>query len=390
MSAITREKKLMLGAGAMVAVLGIWQVVQRGVLGPLRGLDEQITTLESRRAELARIAVDGEKEKKLWEAQVAQTISPDQDAAMNEFRKDIDQLLRRMRLERVTVSQKPAKKPRDHREGFIELPLDISFTANYAQALEFVNAIYNAPYLVKVTSLDMVAKHQPARSGKGKRNAVEASPDGPDLDVTVRVETLVLPDVEGVKHEPMQDIATRRDPPLLPEAHYNDLRKRNVFAAYVPPPPPTPPPPVVTSPEDTPVVKEDRPPRVAAVDPRRDADQKRLVGVTSMNGRYIAYVTDDSRLDIPPREYDEGADIDDGRLVFVHPTGLIVQVSEPAPRRYYFYPLGTTWADREELSGDEPGHLSAIIEYRAARFGKKPSEESPDGPAAEASDGSDT
>ncbi|MCA9242330.1 MAG: hypothetical protein KDA32_00135 [Phycisphaerales bacterium] len=371
MNAIPREKLLMIVAGGMVIVLGVWQVVQRGVVTPLRNMDQEITDLTSDKARLEQIT-GGEKQlKKAWAAMVNQTIGDDPGQAMNEFRRDINQLLEDMGIRGARVSQKGEKRPADYRKGFVELPIDIGFTANYDKTIEFIDALYSRQYLVKITSLDLASKVQPASKNK-RKNQPERSPAGPDLDVTIKIEALILPDdVKGITREPIDNLHARREEPLISEQQFMTLRKQNIFASYVPPPPPPPPPPTHKEPE----VTQDTtpPPPPPPVNRRRDADQKRLAGVSSMHGHYTAYVIDDGRLDLPPQKYAESAEFDDGRLVFVHPSGLIVQVSEPAPRRYYFYPLGATWADREELSADDPRQLAAISEYRAARFGNQPS-----------------
>jgi hypothetical protein len=134
---------------------------------------------------------------------------------------------------------------------------------------------------------------------------------------------------------------------------------------YVPPRPPKPPV-VVEAPEDGGPEKPSvvRPP----VNRRPDADKLRVIGTAALDGEPVVYVQNTQKLTEPPAKHHLGDKVDDGEVVLIHPTGMVVRATDekrPAGRTReidYFYPLGGTFKERERLEADEHPDVFSELE----------------------------
>ena len=79
-----------------------------------------------------------------------------------------------------------------------------------------------------------------------------------------------------------------------------------------------------------------------------------VVGTTSHAGDFVAYVRDDRSPGGDIQRFRIGDAVDDGRLVLVHPRGMIVRVTreqagQPAAVEDFFYPIGGHFKQRVTL-----------------------------------------
>ena len=135
---------------------------------------------------------------------------------------------------------------------------------------------------------------------------------------------------------------------------YNTIVDKNLFAPYQP---------RIASTTVTPTTEPAHPttpvePTVRpVVDPRAGADQKFVRSTVGLDGEPRAYVVDKQQLDQPPTAYRLDDPIDDGKLILIHPQGIVVRSNG----KNYFYPLGSSFRDREELSAaDRPEIWDAL------------------------------
>jgi hypothetical protein len=287
--------------------------------------------------------------------------------------------------------------------------------ATVDELVRFLEELYRRPYPIRVRSLSVTPDESAANprtasatAASGRSNGSAGSRDrrpgssagaaresepaaarvdraprsgssGADTRVTINLTatTLVVPLFKSYKHDALGD-----DPSAWPEGPPRLARDHNGYAAMASalqftkwrPPPPEPPP----TPRETPVaatrpVTEPRP--IVRVDPRKDADKKVVVGVTSLHGQRYAYVRDDtSRAGLTER-VGASEPLDDGTLLLVHPRGLVVRVlrdtatphaedgveAEPSATIDYWYPLGKSFKEREEFRPDSHPEVAAEL-----------------------------
>jgi len=193
----------------------------------------------------------------------------------------------------------------------------------------------------------------------------------PQLSITMMLSTLVLPEVPEVAH-PTLDPERLDDPNAVGRiaaarlaaedpGEYDRIAELNFFKLYQPPvvrrePLPEKPAEVVRAPEPAPK---------PVVDPRRDAHRYVLQGVGHLPDGPVAYVADTDEVLEPPRVYRLNDEIDDGRLVLIVPEGIVVRVRPPGAAaeaaRNYFYPLGATFKERQEVDEQELPEIARLL-----------------------------
>lgn len=339
-----REKVLAVSAGGLVVLAGVISLVMGNIVEPLKAKRQLVAELRNREAELlGRLATKPAVETS-WRQALGRSIATDPGKAHLQFREDVHGMLTRSGLTVGAVQPRQARESKTgFREGFVELPLSINASGTLQQVVAFLREFYQKPYLARVESMSLsVESSATTRSAKGGTKSAE----DPRLNVNMQVTALVLPTRFGPKEGPIPP--KEGDVLLKPEelAAFDQIHTTNVFRLDVPK--------VVTA---APV--QDKPPAtqptevVKAAPPERpDADKLRLVAMNSNYPNLYVYIVDERKKTDPPKRYALNDPIDDGRLVMVHPQGMVVRVKNKSGTGHtdYFYRRGKSFKEREPLN----------------------------------------
>ncbi len=357
-----RERRLAIIVGGAIVAVFAGQGVQRFVLSPLKKLNDDIVTAQVRRAELQGELSNGTRIARFWQERTAATLATRREDVRQIFRQQINEMLEKYGLT-ANVRLGDGMAQQITSDGFVAMPVQVRCNGNLQTFIDFMMDFYRRPMLARVTSFTLQAERlAPRRSRDGQ--PAEA-PTEPGLSITFNAAALalpVLPDVKDQRHGQFDQLEGRARLKNAEEA-YAQLTARNVFMKWSPPPavvvqkPPDPAPRERTRGEPPPR-RPDPPP----ADPRRDADKFRLVATEAYLGVPYAYVRDTRNLEAPMAEYQLSADLDAGKLVLIHPKGIVVQTSDDAgDGKYFFYPIGESFKDRVELSATEHPDLAAEL-----------------------------
>ncbi len=359
-----RERVLASCVAGVIVVSGGYALIKSQVYEPGEKLKADIASAREYRGKLEVRLNGSEKITRGWQEQTGQTLDQEWFAAHQAFREDVSLLLKRNNLTAGLKINKHKERTdkKGPREGFVELPLSVRVNGQLGDLDNFLKDFFQRAYLVRLDKLQLSAEHT-SKSKRKKGGSTE-----PQLGITMTLSTLVLPKVADVDH-PTFDLAAFNHPD--PEAElvlaaaprlrwqedmdrYGEIVEKNIFENYEPPPPK-----VKTAPRPKEVVKKTEPktedkPKPVPVDLRRDAGKFVLSGMGRLDDGPIAYVTRSDQPAEPPTLYRLNDDIDDGRLVLIVPRGIVVRATPPArgarqPAKNYFYPLGATFAEREEV-----------------------------------------
>lgn len=358
-----RERRLAILVGGAIVAVFAWQGVQRLVLSPLKKLNNDIVNAQVRRAELQAELSNGARITRFWQERTAATLAARREDVRQIFRQQINEMLEKYGLT-ANVRLGDGMAQQITSDGFVAMPVQVRCTGNLQNFIDFLMDFYRRPMLARITSFTLQAERlAPRRSRDGQ--PAEA-PAEPALSITLNAAALalpVLPDVKDQRHGQFDQLEGRARLKNAEEA-YAQLTARNVFMKWSPPPavvvqkPPDPTPRERPRGEPAPPRRPD-PPRV---DPRRDADKFRLVATEAYLGVPYAYVRDTRNLEAPMAEYQLSAELDSGKLVLIHPKGIVVQASDDSGEgKYYFYPIGESFKDRVELSAAEHPDLAAEL-----------------------------
>lgn len=360
-----RERVLAGCVASVIVVSGGYALIKSQVYEPAQQLKADIASEREYRNTLEVRLNGSEGIVQRWQEQTGQTLDQEWFAAHQAFREDVGLLLKRNNLtDGLKINKHKERVAKDGpREGFIELPLAVRVEGRLTDLDNFLRDFFQRPYLVRLDKLQLGAEH--TRKSKKRKKGARSEPQ---LGISMILSTLVLPKVKNVDH-PTFDLAAFNNPD--PEAElvlaaaprlrwqeemdtYGEIAEKNVFENYEPPPPP----PVARDrPKPLEQRKEDPPPPPPPVNPRPDADKLVVRGTGWLDDGPIAYVARSDRLDEPPTGYRLNDDVDDGRLVLIVARGIVVRTTPPKrgprrPAKHYFYPLGSTFAEREEVDPD--------------------------------------
>jgi len=99
------------------------------------------------------------------------------------------------------------------------------------------------------------------------------------------------------------------------------------------------------------------------VNPRPNADKYKLVATTSLRGARMACVLEETVVErVEVKRYRLDEPIDDGTLVLVHPSGIVVRSLASGHPTDFFYRLGATFAEREHLDPVEHADVYEALE----------------------------
>ncbi len=346
---MTQRERIL--AGGIVGVLGVG-----ALLGGVRAL-----FLEPRRAALAQLAAEERRAADLenhlnreltvqsrWLDRVRGTLRGEANEAAIAFRDDVSALLNKHGLTAdLTTSPRGQRveEKAEARRGFTELSLQVSVKGKLEQLVGFLRELYQRPYEKRVARITLgvegglAAAVDPKKRGKNRGE--------PRLNITMTLVALHLPRTaipaaagfdprEPGEFEPLAL-------PQEPEA-YDEIVRINPFKLFEPEPRVA----VKPTPESAPA---SAPTREVAVKPRPKArPDHHLVATVSLNGEPLAYIDESKRTDPPaPRRLND--EVADGKLVLIHPRGVVLRVREGDDVNYYFYGLGASFKDRGEEVG---------------------------------------
>ncbi len=393
-----RERYMAIGVGGTLAGLGLWWLVNTVAITPFRGIKKDIADARQQqtklRGELSALAdID-----QAFQEVTAQTLSTDPQEAQLLFMENIHRLLARHGLSSDPSAQDTKVSPGplvSNKADFTRVPVTINTAGTLKQVIGFLSDFYRQNYIARIDKVTLSAESRvitdvnrgrargdrAARRPRGPRsrrgNAGAIGPDGPELTVHITATTLVLPKVKGVKATPI----AAAEEPLIEELEQGDLPRefgayaavleRNLFKPYTPPPPP--PPPKPTNPTPPPVAKiddEPTPPQPPVEPPPPPPpDWLRLCGVSNLNGKPVALVANDRDPIAPVERYYHDEGFDSGTLLLIHPQGVVVRVPDRRGDGHtdYFYPLGASFAQREELDPDLHPRVWAALQDEFVR-----------------------
>lgn len=377
-----REKVLAMCVGGTLGGLALYGLVSWIVLGPFETVRKQIGDEQTRQQRLNLALKQLDRVEREWQALTVRTFSADPKEAERRFREDMHQLLERHGLHDPKVSP---GSPIKYKDGSVGVPLTINATGTLNKIVGFLCDFYRRDYLarldkVRITADQSVVSNVNSTRGRAGnvrqgrpqggppgRASVEQGPDGPDLKVNISAVTLVLPKVEKIPHivlpDPPPELETGRN--LRPLAEYNYIFEKNLFLPYQEKPKAV----VTESQPVAPKVADAGPPSPPPPPPppvRPGADQLFVRGSTRLNGEETAYVFDEREKAKPPTLYKVDQPIDDGKLIMIVPEGLVVRVEKPGGGQTdYFYPLGKSFKEREEINPEEYPEIIAALKREA-------------------------
>jgi hypothetical protein len=378
----TRERFLAKGVGIAVVLAIGWQAVDKLVVKPAQAVKEDLRNQTDRRAELEEEVAKARGVKVTWRGHTRRSLSLDPNDASLYLKDEIATLLDEHGLtEDRTITSRSYRT--NKKTGITEVPVHVRVTARLPAVVDFLRDFYQKPYYVQVESISLrpertgrrsarsADRSERVESGAADRNRADRNrPDrnrtgrprvsprrtaevdkNPKLAVTLLAKTLVLPeqDKQVVKHPLFRPHEEEPDPSRLAEedlSAYDAIVTTNPFVKYVKPKEPPKPPGNPQRNETREVVQR--------VDPRKDADNFRLVGTVVLNKKPIAYVRDERDEGAAAQKYSPGDKIDhEGEVVLVHTKGMVLRSEEGEDGRkevtYYFYPIGTNFKQREVL-----------------------------------------
>lgn len=361
---MTGSKKLLgIALGSVVGLYFGVTLIDAVYLGPRRTLVQDVEKEKNRSDSLTAELKKGEAVKADWQTQTSRTLAMagGRDAAHKQFRDEIARLLKDHHLsEGHTLSpQQASESKKDSRKGFVELPVTITTEGSLPHITEFLEAVQNLPYYVNVDKvvLSPNAAEQnlsgASSAPKGKKPGRGGGLDGPSIKVQMTLTTLCLPKVGDAAHTLYDPKKPDQPPALKPrdDAKYAAITANNLFRPYEPPVP------EVIKKIDTPTTV----PTIAKVDnpPPAKPDSRVLIGTPSLNGEPIAYLQGDDKGKEPEAVHLNGtiSDSGHGKLVLIHPLGIVVRVKQPTDPnpKNYFVALGKKMSEREELTpGGQP------------------------------------
>lgn len=348
---------------ALAGVVGLYfavTLVETLYLAPRRTLVQDVEKERLRYDGLMAEIDKGKVLKSDWQTQTSRTLAlaGNRDAAHKQFRDEIASLLKTHGLSagHTLTPQQPSEIKKDSRKGFIELPLAITIEGSLKHIIDFLAAVQKLPYYVSVDKVVLnpnAAEQNLSGSSSGpkpKKAGRTGGPDGPSIKAQLTLSTLCLPKAGDAAHV-LYDAKSPDQPPALKPrsdaAQYAAITENNLFRPYEAPQ-------IEKSPEKIAVVTTAPVGPTTPPIPPVKPDSRVLIGTPSLNGEPIAYLQGDDKGKEPEAVHLNGAISDDGhgKLVLIHPLGIVVRVkkaADPNPKNY-FVALGKKMSEREELT----------------------------------------
>lgn len=346
-----RERLLAKVVGASVGVLALYQTTQWLIVTPFRTVSRDLERARATRQSLELMSQREGRAAGDWRERVEQTLAGDPVQAANLFRRDIEILLKAHHLEREGVVQSNA--PRTSKNGMVEVPLAVTAKGRLADVVAFLRDFYRRPYLAQITRLMLNAGDSKPKDGPAGKGTHRDKGSAEQISVEMSVVTLVLPpkaDVKGASPVgSLEALAERANDARLARgdpSEYDRIVAQNMFGWPAPPViARADPPPATQAVRTEPPKMENRRPEP----PPRPREKVVVCGVASTHGQYEAYVRHEGKNTEPPKTYRLNDEFDGGRIVLIHPLGIVVRRGdgEGATQRDTFYPLGMSSEERE-------------------------------------------
>jgi len=341
---MTGREKIIAGVvGGVVALAGGFKLTRLAVIEPLTSLNESLETAAEKKANLEDFVEQHQNVTKDWEAYTARTFSDNVEKAKVSFFSEVARLLELHDLtedHRITQST-----PRKQKTGLVEVSLRVHAKGSLEAVVGFMRDLRQWPYLARLSNVSLRAEK--GSSARKTRERGRRGDERATLAVSMIATTLVLPPLKGTKHQPPDP--NQPAPTYLahePEA-YDEIAQVNFFKKYEPPRT------VVHKPG--PEEERDEPEPERRPPPRPDM---RVVYVGTLNGEAVAYIVDDDHREVPAVKYHLNDEIDDGKLVLIHPKGIVVRVAKERGSREefenYFCPRNTSFKERLPLAQADP------------------------------------
>ena len=361
-----REKVLAACVIGLLAVGGSWIAIKWGVIDRWRALQSDVNTTAEReehlkdRLDLARMFEER------WVGITPLSHNPEVGALR--FREDISKLLDDHGLGGgdCTIQDSPPRtlKTSVTDTEFTEVRVRVTAKGTLTQVVDFLCDFYRRQYPARVDRMSLSTASQSrrlqavrrGRRGSGRPEESGATtpgsndPNGPELNVTMTVTALVLPEDEAGKL--VQN--SIEDPTPDPERPWRLQRERKDYDVVIAKnlfregPAPTQ---VVSASKEDDEPKQE--PTRPVITPPKARPEKTLIATTSTDGVLEAYVRDEKRRELPPERLQLNDPVDDGTLVLVFQRGMVVQVpderKDTTDFKYYVYKLGGRFSERELL-----------------------------------------
>lgn len=397
-----REKQIVLGTLVGLGVAyGGYVGVKSAIIGPFDDLAKQKQAAAARNNSLYQSLSIERGAAANWTARTGKLFSSEADIddrlfeTRQRFLDDISKLLAMHNLEGQAFNFPPPAPPA--KNGFSDVPMSVTVTGTMGGLVGFLRDFYLRPYPARIKSLRIAPadpgaatalatateKHRDNLRPRGHRkdsaapNSSSATP--PErIKITLSMVTLATAPLRGVETSKLPDdftsvkrIEREGDPrAAFIAANGNDASAEGPTVAMLDwfrktPPPPPPPPPVDTTPKVAHAAPPPPPPPPPP-DPRKDADKLSVIGTIAFGSTHTVYVRDDRTPGGSIQHVHVGETIDDGKVVLVHPKGMIVRVEEKAPDsgqtlRWvdYFYEIGKDFRSRVHLT--EAGLSDVVV-----------------------------
>lgn len=373
-----REKILAILTGTVVLVLFGTKLVQWTVIAPFQELDRRISDAHSRREKIGQTLASLSNVEQKWKDLAGRTLGDTPDVVKERFEADLQQLLQMNNLHsgaKVTPSQTFTNRD----TGITEITFTVETMGSLQSLTDFLCAFERRNYISRIEKLTVTperlsrnpavaaapssaGRRPPARGSRPGQPVANtatlhepgpgggAAMDGPPLKINLTAKTIVVPPVGALKFTPLAEIQDQEPGRLArPLDAYREIYATNIFRKYVPPPERT----VVSLPESQPAVahQESLPPPPPPPPPPPNMV---LVSTISLNNEPVAYVRNNDKRTEPPKAYRVNDPLHDGRVVLIHPLGVVVRTEpkgapESGPPKDYFYKLGESFAKRQEL-----------------------------------------
>jgi hypothetical protein len=311
-----RERVLTIVAAAVIGFVAIYLMYSRIWYGPLKKISQQI---DQRQAEVDRMNASLAQKGDLldrWQAVYRKTIADDPKQAQDELQSRINRLVKAAGLEGSQLRPEAMKEEKSSPYVEAAFVLDKA-EGSLAQIVNFLDMLYQEPYLVKVTRI------YPLRPTNRQEDRFSLT--------NCRIAAIVLKKNLAIG-TPVVNRLALGEVSLAPSDRYVRIAQVDIFH------PPVPERPVLSRPPSTGGTPADQLPKPVKLNPG-DGD---LLGTTAQ-GIYL-------RNSGGATWYNLGEKVRECKLVFVHPLGIILQ---DADGNYLYVEIGDNVGRAELLAKAE-------------------------------------
>ncbi len=361
---MARRNVLVTGVAVVLAVAAALPLVGFAVAAPFRSVQAAIAGEQARGAALRRALAAFSGVEDRWRVLVGHTLSGRPGAAQESFRDELHRLLSRHGLG-ATAKITPGSPSQDLKTQQWTVPVTVNTAGTLEQIVRFMHDFYRGQNFTRLEKVSVAAdsgvvqRSDSSTARDARRGTLPASISSrePELRLSLTADTLVLPagrgqpEVTGPVLAPGEE-SSRVGPDV---ERYATIYTHSIFQPWSPP--------VVVGQE-----LAGRGRAAGGATPQDDPAASRLVRFCAqIDYQPVTYV-DDTRPTterrLTPQHLGDPLDGEPGRIVLIHPEGVVVRVVSPVDgsRKDFFYRLGVTFRERAELT---PENYPEI--YRAVR-----------------------